>query len=903
MSEPPRADAALTLGLAEIAPGDLPLVGGKAANLAKLTRAGINVPGGFCLTTHAFDHFIASLPNADAHFAAVESVDGSSVDAARAAAASMRDALAALPVPVEVARAVSSAWLALGPEHALAVRSSATAEDLPGASFAGQQDTFLNVRGEVAVIDAVRRCWISLFTDRAVLYRARGGFGHRSVKLAVVVQRMVDAEVSGILFTADPISGHRRIASIDAGFGLGEALVGGLITPDHYALDRRTGTVLIARAGNTGSAIHAVPGRDTTREQLAGSLRTARALNDDQVRQVAEVGARVEAIYGGEPQDIEWCIAGGQLYVVQARPITSLFPVPRAKADGLRLFLSFGHLQMMLDAMPRLAQQVWQLFLPAGKSRLPTLRAPPEFSPVMVPAASRLFIDVTGVLRVQRLRHLLLGLVSKAYEALGDALGAIANRPDFLAGRGAPMAIVRAVLRVLGPVAARLPSAVLFRNPAAGVASFERELERIPHESSQRIQNADTPGGKIRQCAVELNAMFVRLRSRLPTMIAGFISLGVLRQLARGHWADSVRGDVDLLLRGLPGNVTTEMDLAVGDLTDRLRPYPELLKLLDTQPWAEARRSLSQVRGGGEFGTELERFLKRYGARGASEIDISRPRWRDDPSLLLRVMAGGLSRVEPGAHREQHQAQVVAGNAAAQRLVEAAGAGIWGPVRRRLVGRLVRVARAGMGLREHPKFIIVQVLGLVRAEVVAAGGLLATRRQLSSADDVWHLGFDELAAALDDTSVKLHELVASRAGEFRRDQAKKPPIAITSDGETPVLEAKRADLPPGALAGTAASAGVVEGLARVVTDPGNDVLLAGEILVAPFTDPGWTPLFVHAAGVVTEVGGMMTHGAVVAREYGIPAVVSVASAVEHIKTGQRIRVDGTRGFVEILGEP
>jgi pyruvate,water dikinase len=216
------------------------------------------------------------------------------------------------------------------------------------------------------------------------------------------------------------------------------------------------------------------------------------------------------------------------------------------------------------------------------------------------------------------------------------------------------------------------------------------------------------------------------------------------------------------------------------------------------------------------------------------------------------------------------------------------------------VRRLTRVARAGMGLREHPKFLIVQILGLLRAEALAAGETLARRGQLADARDVWHLDFSELARALDDATLDLRLEVAARAAELHRDRSRRPPIAISSDGETPTLAEGRADLPAGALAGTAASSGVVEGLARVVLDPERDTLHAGEILVAPFTDPGWTPLFVHAAGLVTEVGGLMTHGAVVAREYGIPAVVSVPAATSRIATGQRIRVDGTRGFVQIL---
>jgi phosphohistidine swiveling domain-containing protein len=894
--------SALTLTFAEVGPDDLPRVGGNGANLAALARAGVAVPPGFCVTSRAYDAFIASLPDAEARFAALERLDGTSVEAARAAAESMRSALERLPVPRDVAQAVMVAWRALGTEQPLAVRSSATAEDLPGASFAGQQSTYLNVIGEAPLLDAVRRCWISLFTHRAVLYRARGGFGHRAVRLSVVVQRMIDPDVSGILFTADPVTGHRRIASIDAGFGLGEALVSGLISADLYRVDRRTREVLLARPGNKELAIRTTPGGGTRREVLPEPRRLARALSDEQVRALAEIADRLESFFGGVPQDIEWCIAQGTLYIVQARLITSLFPVPGPPPEhgGLRVFLSFGHLQMMLDAMPRLALQVWQLFLPAGKAPLPTLRAQPMLSPVMLPVAGRLYIDVTGVLRLERLRATLLGLLHRAYDALGQSIATLVSRPGFREGRARPARVLRGVLRALGPVAMRVPGAVLFRDPAAGAAAFDRAVEEIPRESAERVRAASTPAGRIRQCAVEMNALFSRIRRHLPHVIAGAICLGLLRRLARGRWAEGVRSDVDLLLRGLPGNVTTQMDLAVGDLTDLLRPHPELAALVHARPWAELQGSLHEVPGGRELSIALRGFLARYGDRGAGEIDLSRPRWRDDPSLLLRVMSGGLT-AEPGAHWRHYQAQVDASETAAARLVTASGQGPSGLLRRRCVRRLVRVVRLGMGLREHPKFIIVKLLGIIRVEVLAAGETLAQRGRLAAASDVWHLGFDEIASALEDKEPDLRDRVAGRAADLRRDQARKPPIAISSDGEIPAPGAERADLPSDALPGTPASAGVVEGLARVVTDPTREVLRAGEILVAPFTDPGWTPLFIHAVGVVTEVGGMMTHGAVVAREYGIPAVVSVASAVERIKTGQRIRVDGTRGFVQILG--
>jgi pyruvate,water dikinase len=860
--------------------------------------------------------FIAQLPDSDARFAALDTLDGTHVEAARHSAETMRAALDTLPVPAEVADAVKESWRSLGVDDPLAVRSSATAEDLPGASFAGQQDTFLNVHGQAALLDAVRRCWISLFTDRAVLYRARSGFGHRGVALAVVVQKLVDPDVSGILFTADPVSGNRHIASIDAGFGLGEALVSGLIEADLYRVDRgerlavgaarnSAPRILLAKPGDKKFAIRSVPGGGTREEPLPESMRRARSLSDEQVLALVEVGERVEQLYKGVPQDVEWCIAGGKIFVVQARPITSLFPIPQSpeKDRGLRVFLSFGHVQMMLDAMPTFAIDVWRLFIPAGKDQLPTLRDAPTLSTYLVSAASRIFVDATPLLRIRRARKAFVGGLTQMYPELGRAIKALTDRPEFAqgGGRSNPLALVRTALSIVGPIFLRVPVNLLVGDADARARGFDKAVEAIPAAAAARIHGRASLSERVSQCLVEMNSVFGSLRPFLASLASGVFGHRILAWQARGAWARDVREEVDNLLRGLPGNVTTEMDLGVGDLTDLVRSHPQLAATLDGRPWPDLRRSLLEQDGGKEFVAAFGKFLDRYGDRTAGEVDISRPRWRDDPSLLLRVIAGGLSG-EPRAHRRQHRAQVEIANVAQTRLVAAARRGPLGVMRSWWIARLCRVARAGLGLREHPKFTVVRLMGIVRPEIIAAGEELARRGQIADSKQVWHLGAFELIDALGDPRLDLRSELAERADQFNRDKPRRPPIAISSDGEIPLLAESREGIPPDALPGTAASAGVAEGIARVITDPQHEVLEAGEILVAPFTDPGWTPLFVHAAGVVTEVGGLLTHGAVVAREYGIPAVVSVAGATEKIRTGQRIKVDGSGGFVEILGE-
>ena len=886
-----------TLPCEALSSKDLARVGGKGANLGALTAAGIPVPPGFCVTTAAYDVFLAALPDQDAWFARLDGLDGKDLEAARQVAEGMRAAMGALPLPPEIAEPVVAAWRALGATHPVAVRSSATAEDLPGASFAGQQDTYLNIVGEEALLDAVRRCWISLYTDRAVLYRARSGFGHRAVRLSVVVQRLVDPDVSGILFTADPVSGHRGIVSIDAGFGLGEALVGGLINADLYKVHTATRQIVLVQPGDKRIAIRSVPGGGTREEPLPEAQRTARSLTDAQVLQLADVGRQVERHYGGVPQDIEWCLKDGQIFVVQARPITHLYPLPDAPPDdgSMRIYLSFGHVQMMTEAMPRLAREAWATFIPVNKrAGVPTRNDLAELSDVMVSVGSRLYLDVTGAMRVPRVRRGLLGVLGHVYADVAKGVEQLTQRPEFQTGRGAPRAVMGQFWKIIGPVLRRVPGVLFWRDPAQSHVGWERTAREVPAAARARIAAAP-PEARLKVAQREVSAMFPEVRGVLPAIPGGLLAHHLLTRLARGSWADGVRDAVDSLLRGLPHNVTTEMDLRVGDLTDRVRPYPALAELLRTRPWSEARSLALQVAGGAAFVADMDAFLAAYGMRGAGEIDVSRPRWQDDPALLLRVIIGGLSAGEAGVHRKRHAAQVAEGDAAVGRLVAAAPWHL-----RPLVRRLCRVVRGNAGLREHPKYTMVQLFALVRAEALATGAALVARGQLDRADQVWHFGFDEIADALAQPARDLRPEALARQEVYARDAARKPPFVFSNEGEVPTLTVDRKDLPPGALPGTPASAGVVEGRVRVVRDPSEETLQSGEILVAPYTDPGWTPLFIHAAGVVTEVGGLMTHGAVVAREYGIPAVVSVAGATERLKTGQRVRLDGTAGYVVVL---
>lgn len=882
----------------QIGSQDLPKVGGKGANLGALSRAGFAVPPGFCVTTDAFRRFIADCGELPALYDALDAMEPQDVNAARQLGIAVREALLNVPLPAEVATAAVAAWRRIGEADSYAVRSSATAEDLPGASFAGQQDTYLNIRGETELLSAIRRCFVSLFTDRAILYRAQNGFGHREVALCVVVQRMVLSDAAGILFTADPVSGHRGTLTIEAGFGLGEALVGGLITADLYRIDRKTSAIKELRVGDKAVAIRPRPDGGTVTEELSAELRTARVLDDANVQELVRLGVAVERHYGGMPQDLEWCLEKGKLYLVQARPITSLYPLPDPLPnDGaLHLYFDFNHAQNMTDPISPLGQDLWRSFLPFGKTRMDEIPADDEPS-TLVRAGGRLYLDVTSVLRVPPLRRLVVRLMRAVYPDLATLVEQVADRPELQAAAPPRLATLRLLAGILGPIPPRLLRLLLWAKmeelPASADAFIERQVERY----RARLAAAAPGAPRLREARVALAGMLKILAEIGPRMGAGMIALGRLRQRFAGtpHAAD-----VEALQRGLFGNVTMEMDLQVGDLADLARPHPQLVAALRAGVKDHAGlQSLRALPGGPGFVDAVGDFLKRFGMRGSGEIDVARPRWADEPGLLLSTVAGSLTRPEVGAHRRHFQNLQAEGAAAGQRLIAAAGGG----VRSRWVGRLVKCVRYGLGLREHPKYLLVRCFAELRSAVLDAARGLADKGLLDAVPDVWFLHYGELLDVLEGRSVGgaegLKALVAARKADAERFRHLTPPLVMTSEGEVPQLALPK-DLPPGAIAGLGASAGVIEGVARVVRDPASEVLHAGEILVAPFTDPGWTPLFVHAAGLVCDVGGMMTHGSVVAREYGIPAVVGVGNGTTRIRSGQRLRVDGSRGIVEVL---
>ncbi len=835
------------LGFHEVDRTRVAVVGGKGARLGELSRMdGVRVPAGFCVTTQVFQRVVGQEPGIRQQLDGLAGVDPNDRAALRSLSAGLRQAVQAVAIPPDVASAIAGALSALGDAASCAVRSSATAEDLPGASFAGQHDTFLNVVGAAAVLQHVARCWASLFTERAVTYRLRNGVDHRKVSMGVVVQAMVSAQAAGVLFTADPVTGHRKVASVEAVVGLGEALVSGLVNPDVYKV--RDAQVV-----------------DRTERQPSPLL------TDGQLVRLAELGRRIEAHFGC-PQDIEWCRAGDDLWIVQSRPITTLFPIPARDDHENHVYLSVGHQQMMTDAMKPLGVSLFQL-VAAGP---------------MQEAGGRLFVDVTQTLASADGRRSLLQLTARADPLFKNALQRLLDRGDFVPP---PSAAAPPAPPAAAPPAPIEPDPAivdqLIARSQGSIAALERDIQGKSGTALLDFILADLP---------ELKRILFDPQSYRVFMSA----IGATWWLNdRLHEWLGENNPADTLTQSVPHNITSEMGLALLDVADAVRPHPEVVSFLERAHDDGFLDELPTLPGGRAARDALQRWLDWYGVRGPGEIDITRPRWRERPSALLPLLLGNVRNFQPGEGPRRFEQGRRQARDKEQDLLQRLRQLPDGARKAAETKRMIDLVRTFIGYREYPKYGLVSRTFVYKQALLEEADRLVRAGVLREREDIFYLTFPELHDAVRSQHVD-DALIRQRRQTFRSNQALTPPRVLTSDGEAIAGTIQRDDLPPGALPGVAVSAGAVEGRARVILDLARADLARGDILVTAYTDPSWTPAFVAIAALVTEVGGLMSHGAVIAREYGLPAVVGVEQATRRIRDGQRIRVNATDGYVELL---
>ncbi|ADO56702.1 phosphoenolpyruvate synthase [Paenibacillus polymyxa] len=869
----------LVLDFQEMDNTQLLLVGGKGLHLGALTKMeGIQVPEGFCVTTlgyqkaieqneivHAFLDQLATLKVEDR-----EQIDDISKK--------IRQAIMEVAIPSDVVKAVAHYLSQFGDEYAYAVRSSATAEDLPHASFAGQQDTYLNIIGKESILEHIRKCWASLFTERAVIYRMLNGFDHSQVYLSVIVQRMVFPQASGILFTADPINGNRKLLSIDASFGLGEALVSGLVSADCYQV--QNGVIVSKRIETKKMAIYGRKEGGTETKQLNPDQQKTQTLTDQQILQLARIGRQIEEHFGC-PQDIEWCLADDIFYIVQSRPITTLYPIPEANDQENHVYVSVGHQQMMTDPIKPLGISVWML---TGAT------------PMFKTGGGRLFVDITMGLASPDGRQNLLDVLGHSDPLIKDALITIIERGDFIkldpSDKSEP-----------GPVKSHkgMSSADILaeagNDPAIVVdliKSSETSLSALKH-------NTQTKSGlDVLDCILEDMQQRRQRASDLKNLsvIMSAIHASAWINEKMDEWLGE-KNVADTLSLSVPNNVTSEMGMELLDVADVIRPYPKIIEYLQQVKDDNFLEELVQFEGGQQVRDVITAYLDKYGMRCAGEIDITRTRWSEKPNILVPMILSNIKNLEPGASKRKFEQGRQEAMKKEQDLLARLKQLPDGEQKAEETKQMIDQIRNFIGYREYPKYDIVSRYFIYKQALLKEAERLVQANVLHEKEDIYYLAFEELQETIRTNKLD-YQVIDKRKDEYRLYEKLTPPRVITSDGEIITGQYKRENIPAKAIVGLAVSSGVVEGRARVLLNIEGADLEDGDILVTAFTDPSWTPLFLSIKGLVTEVGGLMTHGAVIAREYGLPAVVGVENATKSIKDGQRIRVHGTEGYIEFL---
>ncbi|MGG0656922.1 phosphoenolpyruvate synthase [Rummeliibacillus pycnus] len=869
--------SSLVIDFQEIDKTQLLLVGGKGLNLGELSKIqGIQVPEGFCVTTEGYQKAIEHNEMYRSLLDRLTMLKVEERDQIGEISKKIRQIIMEVEIPSDVACVVADYLSKFGDEHAYAVRSSATAEDLPHASFAGQQDTYLNIIGKEAILQHIRKCWASLFTDRAVIYRIQNGFDHSQVYLSVIVQRMVFPQASGILFTADPITSNRKLLSIDASFGLGEALVSGLVSADCYKVQEDK--IVDKMIATKKLAIYARKEGGTETVPIDPDQQMTQTLTEQQILQLARIGRQIEA-YFGCPQDIEWCLVDDTFYIVQSRPITTLYPIPEANDQENHVYLSVGHQQMMTDPMKPLGLSFFLLTTPASMRK----------------AGGRLFVDCTHHLASPDSRKALLNTMGQHDPLMKDALMTVLER-DFIK-------LLPNDKEEQSPgksnkgVTPEGSQAQIENNPTI-VSDLIKSSQSSIEELKQNIQ---TKSGSdlfdfILEDIQELKRILFNPQSSRVFMAAMNASSWINEKMEKWLGEKNV---ADTLSQSVPNNITSEMGLALLDVADVIRPYPEVINYLQHVKDDNFLDDLLKFEGGSETRNAIYDYLSKYGMRCSGEIDITKTRWSEKPTTLVPMILGNIKNFEPNASNRKFEQGLHVALKKEQELLDRLKQLPDGAQKAKETKRMIDLIRNFIGYREYPKY------GMIHRYFVYKQALLKEAEQLVQVgvihekEDIFYLTFEELHEVVRINKLD-YQIICKRKDEYKLYEKLTPPRVITSDGEITVGEYKRENLPAEAIVGLPVSSGVIEGRARVILNIEDADLEDGDILVTSFTDPSWTPLFVSIKGLVTEVGGLMTHGAVIAREYGLPAVVGVENATKLIKDGQRIRVHGTEGYIEIL---
>jgi phosphohistidine swiveling domain-containing protein len=882
----------LVINLDSLRGDDSALVGSKALSLIKLNRLGFNVPAGFCVTSIAYREHLKTngmILQLNAYLAGLK--NAAPADKNRILS-DIRRVIIQAPLSEMLSEQIGTHYHKLVTNY-VAVRSSATAEDLPGHSFAGQYDTFLGIANLEGCLNAIRKCWASLWTLRAYEYRQKNDFDHLKVSMAVIVQKLIPADTSGVLFTADPRFGPSGNIVIEACFGLGQALVSGKVTPDRFVVDRNKLRLLFREISE--KKIECVFDREeTVREQKVTDERSiACSLDKKQIKRLAKFAKRVEVEFAC-PQDIEWAVYKNKIYLLQSRPITGI-PQERSRED----------------------RQIWSA--PPAREVLPDVVTPVTLSMVLESLGEGFFDPVFRMLGCDRGDLPYYSTIAGRLYFNANIWGAMFRRVpgvrnfDFMTLTGSNKYTREAMERLLTVPDEDLPDVkfsllkFIFRMPLAVIGAIfctpekgRRIMAKINAEneklSSQDV--ASLSAEQITTCFQELTMHFRELLSHGMYLFGWLAALPVLDILYKKWFPDG-------------GSCTGKLLAGIGDMDDAAAGLElwQLAASADTKPdvkhlilsehgWCNIKPKLAQTNSGKEFLKTWDDFMKRHGHHCRAELELYNPRWAETPDYILTLLRSYLAQIgktDPIQNYNRLRQE-------RRQLEQQCRQQLKNPLKRMIFNHLLVRSQYGSVFRENVKSEVIKLIVAMRKMLIELGRRLQDKGVLMNQDDIFFLRLEEIEpVAQRKADFDIHKVIAARRAEYDKNRSIMPPDVVFGKFDPDKYIPDTVDTNVETLNGLAVSPGIATGKARVILRADTDEqILAGEILVAPFTDPGWTPYFVTAVAVVMDQGSILSHGSIVAREYGIPAVVNVGHATEIIKTGQTIQVDGNRGIVKII---
>jgi len=870
------------LALESIEEKDIDLAGPKALGIARLMKLGLPVPGGFCVTTGACGRHLEKCGTAGM----LASLSGQDINETLGR---IRDRIINEPLEPEVEAEIRERFDALG-STLVAVRSSAVREDQSARSFAGLYDTFLGIVSSELCMESVRKCWASLFTERVFRYLGSNDRSEMSL-MAVIVQKLVRADSSGVMFSGSAADGGEERIVIESCFGLGEALVSGRVAPDRFVVLKRNLEIVEKHISDKSIVISAGPDGAKEQHRLSPQFSKKASLDSGSVIKLCGLALKTEELFSGG-KDIEWAIEGGSIFLLQCRPVTAGFD----GAAPIRIFSSANLGEVFPDPVTPLTRSiaVKLMALPFLESlrRLGVDFGEPEILSVI---DGRFYYEITA------LKAVMDSLPGNQADSIGGIMG---GHQEKLVGR----MLARLDRKKIKPVI-DLPK-LLLKYPRlllAMMTSAARRVDRVIEELnslSRKVSREDPDSLSGSQILELLEHIDLAMGSSVPDGAAavsgGLPGFQGLRAVCR-NWLDDRDGSLANRLLAASGRVeSADPGIALSEMASLIHGSERLEELVRKEvSFASLKSAMRDLPGSGELRSRWDDFMERHGHHGRGEFELANARWSDDPDYVLSLVKGYLERIEGDDALAVYRRR----GSERMKLVEDCRSRLRNPLKRVIFDLLLGKAAQGLSLRERYKSEVIRQIAFMRMICRALGRNLAGRGILDSADDIFFLEAGELRAVESANALfDVKETVAGRRSEYERNRELKPfPVIVDSGGRMSRIPYNICDSE--VMTGMGVCPGAASGPARVIKPGDGDIrVLPGEILVIPYADPGWSPYFFASAGIVIDMGGMLSHASIIAREYGIPTVVNVGPATEIIRTGQLVEVDGDLGIVTIRGK-